>query len=1507
MIRMSDTQPARNEGIAIIGMAGRFPGAPDLDTFWKNLLHGVEARTVLTDEELEAAGVARELRAQPHYVRSGFFLDGVELFDAGFFGLTPREAELLDPQQRFFLECAWEALERAGYAGSQEEVSIGVFAGASASSYLLSNLLSRPELVRTVGAQALTLANDKDYLATRASYLLDLKGPSLTVQTACSTSLVAVHLACQALLNGELDMALAGGVSIPVPHRVGYLHQPGSIASPDGHCRAFDAEAQGTVAGSGVGLVVLKPLERAIEDGDTVLAVIRASALNNDGATKVGFTAPSVEGQAAVIHEALAMSGLTPADIQYVEAHGTGTALGDPIEISALNQAFENRPASAGACALGSLKPNIGHLDAAAGVAGLMKTVLALQHGKLPPSLHFKQPSPMADFGRGPFQVVTEARDWTPDNAPRRAGVSSFGMGGTNAHVVLEQAPEAERTEDARPWHVLMLSARTEQALDAATDNLAAWMDRHPDVALADVAYTLHAGRRRFEHRRILVCQDAEDAHQGLTSRDARRLLTLPSEGADSPVVFLFPGQGAQHASMGQGLYASEPVFRKHVDRCCELLRPHLGLDLRDVLHPAEGGQEQAQERLRDTALAQPALFVTSYALAHLWMSLGVRPRAMLGHSVGEYVAACLADVMSLEDALALVAARGKLMQSLPGGAMLSVALGEQALRPLLGDGLSLAAINAPSLCVASGPVPEVEALEARLRERGVEHRRLHTSHAFHSSMMAPILDAFEARVRQTRLSPPKLPYLSNVTGAWVTAEQAQDPRYWVEHLRKPVRFADALGALLQEPERVFLEVGPGQTLTLLARQAGPLAVGRVMLTSMRRPQDTAPDAAVLLETAGRLWMAGARLKPEKLHGSTRRVPLPTYPFQRQRYWIDAGAAASTIPEPRDVAARKDVADWFYRPVWKRALPPTAPVKAEPGQWLVLLDDSDLGARLAAHLVNQDESVVTVMPGGAFHRQGERHYTLDVRQPEHCAALLSALQADGGIPRRIVQVSGLGRDTDALAGFHGLLFLARALLSHGGAGPFELNVLTRGAQDVTGGEPLDPGRATVLGACKVLPQEEPSLRCRVIDVVPPEAGGPEEERLVARLADELRAPVDGMAVAYRSGQRWQESFEPVRLPAPTGRPALLRERGVYLITGGLGRIGLAQAEALFQQARARLVLVGRTAMPERATWEDYVRAHDTQDGLRQTLERLMALEQRGAEVMLVRADVAKREELEAAIVGARARFGELHGVIHSAGSVGGQTFLLAREATPARCEEQFQAKVHGTWALHDAVRDLPLDFVLLQSSLSSVLGGLGFSAYAAANAFLDAFAAARSRTGGTPWLSVNWPGWHAGEEPPAEHAVSFSEGLESFLRLLDAPTCARWAVSTTDLSVQAARWLQAAALPAPTKVGARHPRPALATRYVAPRDDVEQALATCWEELLGIESPGVEDDFFELGGHSLLGTQVLSRVRELYRVDLSLRGLFESPTIAALALSIVKHKAAAADAQTLEALLAELE
>jgi amino acid adenylation domain-containing protein len=887
---MSDNAVSEQfETIAIVGMTGRFPGARDVETFWRNLCEGVEARVSFSEEELEAAGVDPVLRGQPGYVRAGFPLEGPELFDAGFFGFNPREAELLDPQHRLFLECAWEALERAGYDAERQRGSTAVFASSSISSYLLYNLMSQPDVVRSAGPYALLLANDKDFLATRVSHKLNLRGPSISVQTACSSSLVAVHLACQSLLSGESDMALAGGVSIAFPQRSGYVFQEGSILSPDGHCRAFDAQGQGTVAGSGVGVVVLKRMSDALKDGDFIHAVIRGSALNNDGSGKVGFTAPSSEGQAGAISEALAVAGVSASSIQYVEAHGTGTRLGDPIEIAGLTQAYKDQDGGPGSCAIGSVKTNIGHLDAAAGVTGLIKAALALQHRQMPPSLHFREPNPGLGLERSPFYVNDTLREWPASDEPRRAGVSSFGIGGTNAHAILEEAPAVARTPSAQPWQLLVLSARSATALEQATGQLAEHLSRRPELELADVAFTLQAGRQRFTHRRAVVCRGLEDARAVLSGQHPQRLLTQVQEATERPVTFLFPGQGSQHVGMARGLYATAPVFRQNLDACCHKLQAHLGLDLRELLHAPEARAAEANERLQQTALAQPALFAIEYALARQWIALGVKPQALIGHSLGEYVAACIAGVLSLDDALALVAARGKLMQSLPGGTMLSVALPEQQVLPLLGERLSLAAVNAPSLCVVSGPTEAIEALEARLAPLGVEHRRLRTSHAFHSAMMDPILAPFTERVRQVRLSAPKIPFVSNLSGTWITAEQATDPRYWTEHLRRAVRFGDGVTTLLASPEALLLEVGPGQALGMLVRQAGPAAVGRTVLSTLPRAKDEQPDSAAFLETLGRMWLAGVQVDWAKLHAPERRqrLPLPTYPFQRQRYFIE--------------------------------------------------------------------------------------------------------------------------------------------------------------------------------------------------------------------------------------------------------------------------------------------------------------------------------------------------------------------------------------------------------------------------------------------------------------------------------------------------------------------------------------------------------------------------------------------------------------------------------------------
>jgi phthiocerol/phenolphthiocerol synthesis type-I polyketide synthase E len=759
--------------IAIIGMAGRFPGARNIEEFWQNLHDGVESITWFSEADLAAAGVAPAVLGDPKYVKAWSVLADAEWFDAGFFGFSPREAEIMDPQRRLFLECAWEALEHAGYDAEQYHGSIGVYGGASMNTYLLHNLQAHGDLLRSEAGLQMIIGNDKDYLTTQVSYKLNLTGPSVAVQTSCSTSLVAVHLACQSLLGGECEMALAGGVTLRVPQTIGYVYQEGHILSGDGHCRAFDAKAQGTVWGSGVGIVVLKRLQDALADGDRIHAVIKGTAINNDGASKIGYTAPSIDGQARMIASALAMAEIAPETVSYIEAHGTGTALGDPIEIAGLTRAFRAHTDKHGFCAIGSVKTNIGHLGAAAGVTGLIKTVLALKHKELPASLHFVQPNPRIDFAHSPFYVQTALSEWRADRAPRRAGVSSFGMGGTNAHVVLEEEPPQEASGDSRPWQLLVLSARTCTALERITTNLLAHFKTTPDLNLADVAYTLQVGRKGFSHRRMLVCRNLDDAVTALARLHPQRVVTNVQEPKERPVTFLFPGQGTQYVRMGFDLYRTELTFREQVDLCSELLRPHLKIDLRDVIYPNAESAETATHLMRQTAITQPALFVIEYALAKLWMAWGVQPEAMLGHSIGEYVAACLAGVFALEDALGLVAARGQLMQHLPGGAMLAVPLSHQEVEPLLGDHLSLAAVNAPFLCVVSGPTDAVEGLESLLTAKGRHCRRLQTSHAFHSEMMEPILEPFAQRVSTVNLHPPQIPYLSNVTGTWITVAEA--------------------------------------------------------------------------------------------------------------------------------------------------------------------------------------------------------------------------------------------------------------------------------------------------------------------------------------------------------------------------------------------------------------------------------------------------------------------------------------------------------------------------------------------------------------------------------------------------------------------------------------------------------------------------------------------------------------------------------------------------------------
>ncbi|OKH99762.1 hypothetical protein A6A06_22040 [Streptomyces sp. CB02923] len=1377
-----DTTGTADHRIAVVGIGCRFPGAEGPGAFWRNLRNGTESVTFFDEEQLTAAGVPAALRADPDFVPAQAVLDDEFGFDAGFFGISPREADIMDPQHRLMLECAWEALEDSGRRPDAAGQKVGVFAGGYRSDYL--------QHVRTDGDAAAEfardVANDSDYLATRVSYKLNLTGPSVTVQTACSTSLVAVHLACQSLLLGESDTALAGGATVRSGHQRGYLFQRGGILSSDGHCRAFDAGAEGTVIGEGVGVVVLRRLADAIADGDPVRAVIIGSAVGNDGADRVGFTAPGVQGQSEIVRTALERAGVRPGTIGYVETHGSGTPLGDRIEVDALDRAFRAAGWREGTCAIGSVKTNIGHTHAAAGIAGLIKTVLSLQHRMLPPTLHFERPNPRIRFARTPFRVNDELTAWTSESGPLRAGVSSFGLGGTGAHVVLEQAPEPVRTGDGESrgdWHLLPVSARDAEGAERAAERLAAHLQDHPGLRLADVARTLQNGRRHFPHRRVAVARDLEEAVSALRGAAADALFAGEAADGAPPVALLLTGLGDQYPQMGRQLYETEPVFRAEVDRCAALLQERSGIDLLASLYPGPApadapeqgpdlrrllGRGTAPETgLSETAQAQPALFVVEYALARLLEHWGVRPDALIGYSLGEYVAACLSGVLTLEDALALVAARAGLIGRLAPGAMLAVPLPEPRVRPLLGDRLSLAAVNGPDLCVLSGEPEAVAAVEAALAAEGVAARRLNASRAFHSVMMEPVVEEFTELVAGFVLKPPAIPYLSNVTGDWITDEQATDPAYWARHLREPVRFADGVRKLWTEPRRVLLEVGPGATLGGIALRNRPAeeAAEQLVLATLPPSFDRRPAAGFLRGTLGKLWLAGVPVRWPALAGGPTRVALPPTPFDRREHRVTSRwETAQVTPEAPALVRKENVTEWFSVPGWE-PLPPLLSGTGsadEPATWLVFLDGQGAGDHVAARLTEHGHRVATVRPGAAWGEADDGCYTVRPGRAEDYDALLRELERTAGLPRHIVHcwtVTGPDDrpDTGELRrrAFDSLLFLSQALGRTGDTGETAVTVVSSDLHPLHGGD-SQPLKALLLGPTQVWPRETAGVSCRSVDIsLTAPASRRDLPRALDALVAQLHQPVTDTRIALRGTGRWRQVYLPVPADGEQHGNPRLRQGGTYVITGGLGGMALELAGHLARTAGADLVLIGRHGLPPREAWDGLTAGPGADAALARRIEGVRRLEELGSRVDVVRADITDGRALTAAMRQAVERFGAVHGVVHAAGVPGGGLMQLK---DPEAAAQVLAPKVSGTLALLDACREVApdVDFVVLCSSLLSVTGGLGQVDYCAANAFLDAVAHHHEALGGLPVTTVNWDAWR--EVGMAERTVGESAG-----------------------------------------------------------------------------------------------------------------------------------------------------
>ncbi|MEO8097296.1 MAG: SDR family NAD(P)-dependent oxidoreductase [Acidobacteriota bacterium] len=1302
---MADSNKPKNMDIAIVGMATHFPGASNLEQFWENLTKGVESIRTYSDADLRSFGVGEDLLRDFNYVKAGAPLPDVDAFDAAFFGINPHDAAIMDPQHRLFLECAWEALEDAGHTPEELGEWTGVFAGCGANMYLVHNVFPTRDLLKQEGSFALRhTGNDKDLLATRVSYQLNLRGPSLSVQTACSSSLVAVHLACQSLLNFESDLVLAGAVSIEIPHGLGYLHREGEVLSRDGKCRAFDAAASGTVFGSGAGIVVLRRLSDAIAAGDRIYAVIKGSAVNNDGARKAGYLAPSVDGQSSVILTALANAGVDPASVDYLEAHGTGTRIGDPIELAAVGQVFGGRRDP---LLLGAVKTNIGHLDTASGIAGLIKTALALESGQIPPTLNFSQPNPLIDFRQDRFRVVTHLTGWPTSDHPRRAGVTSLGIGGTNAHVVLEEPPgRAVSAPSRRPFSLLTLSAKTATALDAATERLTSHLRRHPELPAYDVAYTLHTGRSSFQYRRAVLRDTPKAAAE---TAEERYSIVSGEARKDHSVAFLFPGQGSQYVGMARQLYDSEPEFRRWIDTCAISALGSLGLDLRTILYPAPQEEESARSRIVETWYAQPILFIVEYALARLWMSWGVQPAALLGHSIGEYAAACLAGVFSLESALRLVCARGVLMRGVERGSMLAIRQPEDQIREWLTSGLSIAAVNSQNQCVVAGRTALIQAAHKELQANDVYARVLRTSHAFHSEMMDSIQEPFLKEVESVELHPPKVPILSNVSGTWLTAEDATDPNYWVRQLRQTVRFDTSLEILTSTPDLVLLEVGPGALLTSLAQERMNGAGSARTAATLSQHSDRCDDSKSLYMALGKLWTMGFPIDWQKFHEGENcgRVSLPSYPFERKRFWLG----------PRDgldlsVPGLSNLDGFFYTQAWKSSL--AEPVPMSEGPWLVLAGSHSLGDSLYRELVHGGATATLVRAGNNYQQSTAGEFTINPGSSNDWEALFADLKSRG-LPRKIVCLWSLeeaASPAEALdQSFFHLLSLAQAL------GDLDLRVdvgvISSGLVSVQGERIRNPERATLIGPCRVAPQEYPHLRWTHIDIDQPLAA-----TAAPAMIHELSAQQIEPSVAYRLGERWIEALEACQLQPVTNR---VRKHGVYLITGGLGGLGLAVAVWLCRTYQARLVLVGRTAG---------LNGSDREQAALETLRR------DGGEILVCAADVTDTKAMADVMARARKQFCTFDGIFHAAGVLDDG---LIETKTRSTAERVLRPKIEGTRVLNELLQNSPSGFLVLFSSVSAVSPPAGQVDYCAANAFLNAFA--QSQDARDKVIAIGWGPW----------------------------------------------------------------------------------------------------------------------------------------------------------------------
>ena len=1498
---MTDEPYESDELIAVVGLAGRFPESPDLVAFWDNLRQGRDCLRTFTEDDLEALGIPPEIYRRDSFVPRGTVLPERDGFDARFFGYTPNQASVMDPQARIFLETCYEALEAAGYDPFDVGQPVGVFAGSNPNDYAL--LLGVADPTDSLTAFDQLIGVDRDFLATRVSHNLGLTGPAMTIQTACSTSLVTVHAAAQSLLAYECSMALAGGVSINLRQGIGYFYQPGMILSPTGECRAFDANAQGTTLGQGCGVAVLKRLADAEADGDPVIAVVRATAINNDGRNKISYTAPSEDGQATVITTALELAGVPSDTIGYVETHGTGTLLGDPIEVAALTRAFRPGTDRTQFCAIGSAKTNFGHTDAAAGITGFIKAVLAVSHGEIPPSINFDEPNPEIDFANSPFYVNTELRPWPEAPHPRRAGVSAFGIGGTNAHAIIEEPPARTRqdgpTVDGR--RVLIASGKTTTAADHRLEDLAAHLDRaHASgtaPSLAQVDTTLRQGRPNFEHRRAVVV-DSDRSLSATLAGQTDASAVRGRAGEAGAMVWMFTGQGAQFAGMGAELYARQPAFAEAIDRVAAHLTGRLGYDLRHRLFPADPSGEAAAEELRQTSVTQPVLFAVEHALACLLRSWGLRPAMVVGHSIGEYAAAVEAGVLRWDAAAELVAERGRLMQAMAPGLMLATALPAAELIARLPEGVELAADNSSTLSVASGPRAAIEHLAASLEHERISATVLHTSHAFHSAMMDDAAAAFAQSFAGKELRRPTVPMMSNVTGQLLADADAVDPRFWASQIRRPVLFADCIASAAEAGGGMFIELGPGRGLCSFVNAHEALASdGVTAVPTMRRPGQERDDDVVLLEAIGRLWTAGVDIDWDLVNGeaTASRVSLPPYRFDRVEAWRPTHRHVLALPhfgppsdDARPVARRQPIDDWLYVPSWHR-LPGADRVDVD-GVTIVLVTAGPAGDAFIDAL-GGERTVVAVRPGARYERSSDG-FVIDPTDDEQLTAVFEALDEDDQPVTTVIHawLADPSEDDDDLEdlthsldlGVHSVLACARSLRRFVRNSPVQFDIVTATAFAVMGREHVRPSAAALAGPARIVPLEYTGVMTRLIDLDQGLASSQDRSALLVELASAPSGSGD-TTVALRDGARWGPTVAP-RPTSEQGGRSPLRSGGRYLIIGGLGGVGLSLARHLGQEYGASLVLTSRGGRPERT------------DGDPETDRRLALLDEiaeHARDLEIAAVDATDETAMSTLLDRLCADGQRLDGVIVAAG-VADHAGAIHRRSRD-KMNASIASKVHATAVLERVLDGRAPDFVLLSSSIAATLYHNRFAqvGYVTGNTFVEAFAQ-RARARGQRWTTVAWDDWleigmsvRAAQDFESnfgrgvdlvDRLNSFTpeDGIALFERALraDEPTIL---VSPTDLAQRmrddvdvTSPFLEQAMADDTTEI------------EVASGASMLDIVSAAWRSLLGFDSFDPNDDFFELGGDSLQAARMADRLSRTLDRPIPVDTVLENPVLAKL-------------------------